>query len=176
MAQISNEYAAALFAIAEEKGCVREWADTLGRMDAILRENPRYLALLASPEIPPEERRQLLRKAFGGMADEEVISFAALMCRRGRARDLPEAIAHYRRLTEIRDRTRVARVTSAAPLTEDEKARLKAALEKKSGMRVTLSCAVDPALIGGLTVEMDGAVTDGSVRARLREIKEVIGG
>ena len=100
----------------------------------------------------------------------------ALICRRGRARELPDAIAHYRQLADIRARTREARVVSAAPLTAEEKERLTAALEKKSGMKVTLSCAVDPSLIGGMTVEMDGRVTDGSVRTRLREIKEVIGG
>ena len=176
MAEISKEYAAALFGIAEEKGCVRAWADTLAAIDAILRENPRYLALLASPEIPPEERRSLLDQAFGGMAAPEIIGFAALICRRGRAKELPDAIRHFRQMADIRDRTRVARVVSAAPLTDAEKKRLTAALERKSGMKVTLSCAVDPSLIGGMTVEMDGKVTDGSVRTRLRELKEVIGG
>jgi len=176
VAQISKEYAAALFAISEEKGCTAAWAETLRQIADILRDNPRYLSLLASPEIPPEERKQLLEQAFGGMADPEVISFAALICRRDRARELPDAIAHYRQLADIRARTREARVVSAAPLTAEEKERLTAALEKKSGMKVTLSCAVDPSLIGGMTVEMDGRVTDGSVRTRLREIKEVIGG
>ena len=176
MAQISKEYAAALFSIAEEKGRVREWADVLAQMDAILRDNPRYLSLLASPEIPPEERKALLAQSFGGMADPEIISFAALICRRGRAKELPEAIGHFRRMADIRARTREARVVSAAPLTDEEKRRLTAVLEKKSGMKVTLSCAVDPSLIGGMTVEMDGKVTDGSVRTRLRELKEVISG
>ncbi|MBR5345254.1 MAG: ATP synthase F1 subunit delta [Clostridia bacterium] len=176
MAQISKEYAAALFAIAEEKNRTVAWSESLKQIAEILQENPRYLALLASPEIPPEERKSLLDQAFGGMADPEVISFMALICRRGRAKELPEAITHFRQLADIRTRTRVARVVSAAPLTEQEKKRLTAALEKQSGMKVTLSCAVDPSLIGGLTVEMDGRVTDGSVRTRLREIKEVIGG
>ena len=176
MRQISKEYASALFSIAEEKGCVREWAGTLAEMDAILRDNARYLDLLASPEIPPEERKALLKQSFGGMAADEIINFAALMCRRGHAKLLPEAITHYRRLADIRDRTRVAKVVSAVALTQEEKERLTAALEKQSGMKVMLSCAVDPSILGGMIVEMDGRVTDGSVRTRLREIKEVIGG
>jgi F-type H+-transporting ATPase subunit delta len=176
MRQISKEYASALFAIAEEKDCVRGWADVLAEIDGILRDEPRYLDLLASPEIPPEERKTLLKQSFGGIAEDEIINFASLMCRRGHAKLLPEAIAHYRRLADIRARTRVANVVSAVPLTEEEKKRLTAALEKRSGMKVTLSCAVDASLMGGMVVEMDGRVTDGSVRTRLREIKEVIGG
>ncbi len=174
MAQISKEYAAALFAISEEKGRTEAWAESLGQIADILRENPRYLSLLASPEIPPEERRTLLEQAFGGLADPEIISFAALICRRGRARELPDAITHYRQLADIRARTREARVVSAAPLTEREKERLIAVLEKKTGLKVTLSCAVDPSLIGGMTVEMDGYMADGSLRSRLREVKDVI--
>ena len=39
-----------------------------------------------------------------------------------------------------------------------------------------IAWAVDPALLGGVVVEMDGRVMDGSVRTRLQEMKEVIGG
>lgn len=176
MRQISKEYASALFAIAEEQHAVAAWSGVLAEIDTVLRDNPRYLSLLASPEIPPEERRSLLGQAFGAIAPEEILNFAALMARRGHAKLIPEAIAHFRQLADIRARTRVAKVTSAVALTEEEKKRLTAALEKQSGMRVTLSCAVDGSLIGGMVVEMDGRVTDGSVRTRLREIKEVIGG
>lgn len=176
MNQSNKEYAAALFSIAEEKGCALAWSDTLDEINGILRDNPAYLALLGSPEIPPEERRQLLEESFGGLADPEIVSFMALMCRRGRAKDLPDAIAHFRTLVDVRARIREAHVVSAVPLTEEEKDRLIAALEKKSGLKVKLSCAVDETLMGGMIVEMDGKVTDGSVRTRLREIKEVIGG
>ena len=37
-----------------------------------------------------------------------------------------------------------------------------------------LECAVDPALLGGIRVETEGRVLDGSLRTRLQEIKEVM--
>ena len=176
MNQINKEYAAALFSIAEEKGCTRAWAGVLDQIAAILRDNPRYLALLDSPEIPPEERRTLLEKSFGGLADPEIISFAALMCRRGRARMLPDAIRRFADMVDSAERIKHARVVSAFPLTEEEKQRLKERLEAMTQATVTLSCQVDPSLVGGMLVEIDGRILDGTVRTRLREIKEVIGG
>ena len=47
-------------------------------------------------------------------------------------------------------------------------------LEKKLGRNVTLQCRLDPALIGGVRVEVDGMVIDGSIRNKLEEIKEVM--
>ena len=150
MTQISKEYAAALFSIAVEKGCVPSWERQLNDIGEQLRSSPDYVRLLSSPDIPPEERVKLLREAFAGGADDELVSFAALMCRRGRAALLPEAIERFCQLADERARVRVA--------------------------TVELQCLVDPSLIGGLRVTVDGRVIDGSVRERLREIKEVIGG
>ena len=42
------------------------------------------------------------------------------------------------------------------------------------GRTVVLDCAVDDTLLGGITVELDGKVLDGSLRHRLHEVKEVM--
>ena len=47
-------------------------------------------------------------------------------------------------------------------------------MENRIGHRVTLQCSVDPALIGGVRVEVDGKVIDGSIRNKLEQIKEVM--
>jgi F-type H+-transporting ATPase subunit delta len=175
--QISKEYAGALFSLALEQGCVRKWADELKVMLDALEEQPAYVQLLSSPEIPGEERAELLGKAFGGELSREPLSFAALMCRRGRARELPDAIRRFRDMADEAERIKHARVTSAFPLSEEEQERLRQRLSGISeGAVVVLECRVDPRLIGGVMVEMDGRILDGTVRTKLREIKEVIGG
>ena len=68
----------------------------------------------------------------------------------------------------------MATVTAAAGLTDEEKERLRRALERRSGHSVQLECRVDASLLGGVVVEMDGRVLDGSLRHRLHEIKEVM--
>ena len=59
-------------------------------------------------------------------------------------------------------------------LTGEEKEKLRAALSKRTGTTVELHYAIDPALLGGLIVEIDGTRMDGSLRHRLQEIKEVM--
>lgn len=175
MTQASKEYAAALFSIALENRCVRPWADALGEMAERMRENPAYCDLLTSPEIPAQEREELMRAAFAGMP-EEPLRMAALMLRRGRAWEIPEAADRFRQLADEAEKHKTARVVSAAPLTEEEKERLIRRLAGDTGAQITLSCETDPALLGGMLVEIDGRVIDGTLRTKLRELKEVIGG
>lgn len=175
MTQASKEYAAALFSIALEKQCVRPWADAVGEMAECLREYPAYCDLLTSPEIPAEERESLMRAAFAG-TPEEILRLAALMIQRGRAWEIPDTADRFRQLADEAEKHKTARVVSAAPLTEAEKERLIKRLAGDTGAKITLSCETDPALLGGMLVEIDGRVIDGTLRTKLRELKEVIGG
>ena len=65
-------------------------------------------------------------------------------------------------------------MTSAVALTEGEKTTLIEKLSRKFGRTIHLECAVDPSLLGGLVVNVDGKVIDGSLKHRLQEIKEVM--
>ena len=68
----------------------------------------------------------------------------------------------------------IAYVKSSVPLTEEQKEKLKTRLETVSGCNVTLECMVEEGLIGGVKVEMNGIIYDGSVKRKLEEIKKVI--
>ena len=64
-----------------------------------------------------------------------------------------------------------ARVTSAVPLSEEENSALRAKLAKISGKQVALIATVDPSLIGGVRVEMDGKRYDNTIQDRLGRLK-----
>jgi F-type H+-transporting ATPase subunit delta len=59
-------------------------------------------------------------------------------------------------------------------LTPEQKEKLREKLQKRFGRKMVLECEVDPALLGGIRVETDGRVLDGTLAARLKEIKEVM--
>ena len=64
-----------------------------------------------------------------------------------------------------------ATVTSAVPLTDGQADALLAKLEKISGKKVLLTRKVDEKVLGGLSVEIDGKLYDGTVESRLDEIR-----
>ena len=165
MQEISKEYAQALFAL----GC--ECAEESALMQSL--SYPDYMELLASPALTMSERQGALARVLEDRP-EHVRSFLMLLCEKGHIRDFAECVKEYERLLEMRMSHVTARVCSAAELSEGQKQSLKDKLERTSHAHVTLECTVDPSLLGGVIVEMDGRVMDGSLRRRLQEIKEVI--
>ena len=59
-------------------------------------------------------------------------------------------------------------------IKKDEKEKLKAKLEAFCGHTVIMECSSNSAILGGVIVHIDGKVLDGSLRRRLRDIKEKI--
>lgn len=174
MSKTVNEYAVALFTLAKEKGAENEIQNGLLLMTDAFRSEPEYADLLVSPAIPVSERLELLQRAFGNAVHEYALSCVMLMCEHGVIEHYTEMAEEYGKLLEHFTRSTTAIVTSAVPLTENEKNRLRAKLSEMSGNDIRLECSVDASLIGGVRVEIDGTVLDGSVKRRLDKAKEVI--
>ena len=174
MTETSKAYADALFSLAMEQGEDEATLEALHLVQQVLGEAPDTLAMLASPAIPKNERLQVIEKAFQGQIPEQVVSFLQVMCAHGHIREVPDTIRAYEELHNAAVKLSTARVASAVPLTDKEKADLQASLEKKLGRSIRLECSVDETLLGGLVIQVDGRVIDGSLKHRLHEIKEVM--
>ena len=174
MTEMSKEYATALFMLAREEGSEKEYAEALEKVSAAFEEESEYMEFLSSPSIPVKERLSAIEQAFAEAVPENVLSFLQLLCEKGRIRSLKGCVEEYGRLLDAFENTSVAKVVSAVPLTEDEKRRLMKKLEKMCGHTVTMFCDVDGELLGGMVIELDGKVMDGSLRSRLHEVKDVI--
>lgn len=173
---MSKEYGEALFMLAAECNAADEYSAALDMVLSVFDENPEYVDFLATPSIPKTERIDALEKAFSDAVPEHIVSFIALLCERGRIREFGGCVKEYKELLDASKRISVAKVVSSVELTDGEKEKLRTKLEKMSGQSVILECSVDESLLGGIIIEMDGKVMDGSVRSRLQEVKEVISG
>lgn len=175
MAEISREYASALFELAKETNSEKEFFDSLKLISETLMENPEYIDVLASPCIPQKERTDSIAEAFGDFVPKYVLSFMQLLCKNGRIREFEECFSEYEKMYLYFSRETTAYVTSAIPLTDEEKERIHKKLENLSGRLVTAEYSVDKSLLGGAVVKIDGKIYDGSLKHQLNELKEVMG-
>jgi F-type H+-transporting ATPase subunit delta len=65
-----------------------------------------------------------------------------------------------------------AAITTARPLEGSRRRQLDGDLSRVLGRRVELTARVDPDLIGGIRLEVEGRIYDGSVRRQLERLKE----
>lgn len=174
MNDIGKEYGAALFMLATEENARDEYAASLEKLEKVFKEESDYLSFLASPGIALGERLTAIETAFAEELPENVLSFVQLMCEKGRIENFFEATEEYNALLNASKHISCAKVTSAAALTDAEKEKLQKKLSRMSGGDVIIEYYVDESLLGGMIVETDGKIMDGSLRSRLREIKDVI--
>ena len=174
MTEISKEYGTALFMLACEEKAQKAYAEALAIVKESFLANPSYTEMLSSPSIPLGERLKAVEMAFGETVPTHVLSYVKLLCEKGRVSCLMDSIEAFTDLLAASERVCDARVSSAVELTEEEKKKLVDKLEKKYQGRVRAEYTVDASLLGGLVVEVDGKIFDGSLRHRLGEVKEYL--
>ena len=174
MTTTSREYAEALFELAVQAGLTKETSEGVETVISALLQTPAYRALLASPAIPKEERLNALDSTFRGKIPDILLAILRMMVSRGHVSALNGMARDYDELARGYRGESIAVVTSAVELKEAETVALRAKLEKKLNRKVILQCRVNPELIGGIRVEVDGRIIDGSIRNKLEEIKEVM--
>lgn len=156
----------------EEDKC-NEISLALSQIEVAINENPQYLDLLDSPAIPLAERLSLIDEAFSD-SEQYVVSFLKLMCENGHIRSFSLCKEEFCALLEAHRGKVEARVYCASELSSEQKAALCKKLSKVSGKDVFASYIVDDTLIGGIRVEIDGNVYDGSISSALKSVKDVI--
>jgi F-type H+-transporting ATPase subunit delta len=80
-------------------------------------------------------------------------------------------LAEFRRLIRLDQTRHTATVQSATPLSAEFQASLQTKLLQIYGEGLSVTFAVEPALIGGIRIATKDDVYDGSVRARLAALK-----
>jgi len=80
-------------------------------------------------------------------------------------------LKHFFRRLRLDAERRTAVVASAAPLDAGVRGDVERALSSQHGPSITTTFVVDPALIGGLRVQVGSDLYDGSVRAGLAALE-----
>ena len=167
----SHAYAEALLAVARSEGSLAEVEDELFRFARVLESNDDLRTTLTDAALPVSRRQQIVEDLLGGRANPTTTALVSMVVGTGRSRDLPAIIDELVKLSAAEGNKEVAEVRSAVDLTDDQKQRLAAALEAKTGKKVELKVIIDPTVLGGLVAQVGDTVIDGSVKTRLQQLK-----
>lgn len=172
--EIGRLYAEAILHVAEEKGQAEELLEELNGLVEYLDGNPDLDRFLASPMIEAEPRAQVIEQAFRGRASDLLLDSLLVVNRKGRLSALRAIATAYRaELRTLRGWVDI-HVRTAVPLTDALRQRLEQTLAAATGRKPTLIEKVDPAVIGGLVVEVEGRKIDASVASRLHDLSEAL--
>ncbi len=174
MSKAGDLYGQSLYDLAVEENLTD---DILGEMECvrgIFGDNPDYVTLLSEPSVPKNERLQMVDESLGESLKPYHLNFIKILIEKGLLREYSACYKRFRKSYNEDHGIADALVTTAVALTEGELEQLKEKLEKISGKKVLLNQKTDPDILGGVRVDLEGQLFDGSVKGRLSELRKKV--
>ena len=170
MSVADRVYARALFDAALEGDRLEPVREQLAQVVAAEAEVPELRELLRNPQLDPRARAAALEDLLSG-GEELLRNFLLLLVDKGRTGQLEEISREFERLVAEHEGIVHAELTTAIELSDDEARDLLGQIEKASGRKVEATRRVDPALIGGIVLQVGSLRLDASVRGRLERLR-----
>lgn len=167
-------FAERVFETVDSPGDVDGIEDELFRLARTVEQHPQLRAALSKPQTPLAERVGVVDSLLASKVRPETLRLAEYVLACGRARDVVGALDYLVELAAHERGRRVAEVRAAVELGTDERERLTTALSRRTRRRVELRIAVDPAVIGGISVSVGDTVIDGTLRHRLEQLRDTL--
>jgi F-type H+-transporting ATPase subunit delta len=162
-----KDYARAIYELA-----VQTWSQQLEAVQKALKTDASLRAAMSDPGIPARENLERLSEVLPGGLDDQVRRFLGTLLESGQLDQLDAILVEFDRLAQHRAERRLARVSSAVPLTEGEKEALRARLLERFGSDLEFQFEVDASLIGGVRLRVGDQVIDGSIAGKLAALRD----
>jgi F-type H+-transporting ATPase subunit delta len=168
--QVARVYAHALFDAAKEAGVVEPVRRELGDFVAALAASAALRNVIADPRVETAAKRRVLSEITRG-GQPLLANTLLLMLERGRFVAVPELYQAYDALAVVEEGVVEVEVVSATELAPETEKKIAARVQEATGRRVELARRVDPSILGGLVLRIGDIIVDGSVKARIRQLR-----
>jgi F-type H+-transporting ATPase subunit delta len=169
---LSRRYSKALFQLAQEQNQEENIGRELEQFSQTYTGSP-LQSVLNNPAFGLESRRNIILEVSRNLQFSSLaVRFLAILLDHDRLTYLPSIAASYRRRLNAAKGRVEARVVGAAPLEPATFERVREMLRAMSGKDVVLREETDPALLGGIMVELEDKIYDGTIRTQLEKMKE----
>ena len=166
----------AAFISAEKDGSFDTVEEEIFRFSRILDANGELEQRLSDQTAPLQSRRQLLDRLIGGKLSPISTRLLESVLANPRVRSMANSVEGLVDDAAARRRRAVVIVKAPMALSAAQEQRLTTALSRIYGREMSVSVDVDPAVMGGLRVQVGVDVIDGSVAGQLDAIQRRFAG
>lgn len=169
---VARRYAKALADIAVKGGSLVACQEELGEIAALVRTNPDVSRLAFYPLLAPARKAA----AFDAILEQGRISplvrkFFTVVAKAARLNLVLEITECFSELVDEHTGVVEAKVQSSQPLTGPQTLALTTSLTQRTGKSIRLRWQPDPAILGGVKVQVGSTVYDASLQGQLRLLK-----
>lgn len=176
MTELAREYGDGLYALCAEEHLAKDVLIQLQTLKRCFQEQRDFLRLLSNMSLSKQERTQILDGALRGQVHPYVLNFLKILCERGALNEFSGCERAFRENYNRDNGVVEATVTTRWALTDAQRAQMLKKLSAMTGKTIMLTEKVDPAVVDGVLLEMNGQRYDNTVRQRLDAIRRAMAG
>lgn len=174
MAAVAKRYAKALFEVAKERDQLEKVGQELKEVLQLLEGEPQLARFLYHPVIPKKAKKAFFEEALAERLSEALYRLIQLMIDKDRLVELADVSRYYAQEVNRERGVLEAEITTATALDEAKREGLKKVLAEKTGKAIDLRYAVNPSLLGGITIKIGDLIMDGSIRGKLSRFERLL--
>ncbi|MDR0921559.1 MAG: F0F1 ATP synthase subunit delta [Lactobacillales bacterium] len=171
---IGKRYGKALFELTEEKGTSSSVYEELLQVREVFQGVPELGAVLTDSRLSPDKKKGIFKELSSGYS-EIVQNFLGVTFDTGRMIDLPFIIDDFEERYDEKMGIVRGTVTTAVPLTNEQKNQIAVGLAQRLAVKtVDLEEKVDKEIVGGVIVEANHQIIDGSIKSQLTKLRNLL--
>ncbi len=164
-------YSESLLQLATEAGQAEEIGKEMEDLAELWKAEPSFAAMMRSAAIDEDARRESIKRIFTGRLSELTLKLLLVLNSHRRSSILAAICDGYRRKLAVQLGQQSVYVSTAVPLDDTRRERLRGEIRRLTGREPVLFEKVDPDLLGGMTVQVGDRLYDTSIRRRIRKIR-----
>lgn len=174
MKKVASKYAVAVFELAQEQKLEEQFYREMHQIDAILTTHPEIIQLLNKTQFTKQQKKDLIKDIFGEVVHPFLLNTFYLLVDKNRSLILPHLTKEYRHIHNQSFKILEAVAYSVSPLSDKELSELEENLSDREKQKVSLVNRIDPTLISGIKIRFEDKVIDGSMKARIENMRAVL--
>lgn len=152
----------------EKDSAIDEFTEFL---NVAISQNPLFGAMLTSRSLNKEESLSLIDRVVAPHTSDVLANFLRVLVEHERLDLLEQIFSQITRLRDTETGKKAVVVRSAFQLSDDTLTSIKQRLSDTLGFSPVIETSIDQSVIGGLVIQVDDTVYDGSLRTRLKQLR-----
>ena len=172
METVAHCYAVSLFSLAKDENAVDSYQKDMLLINEIFSNEPEFLTFFSHDLIDDEVKCNLIDQSFKGTVNIYIVNFLKLLIKKRRIRYLQEIIKEFKKLCNDYFGIEEGILYTSYDISQESLKQVEQAIGKVENKLVKLNVVKDPTLIGGIKVEVNNRVFDGTIKNKVSLLKK----
>lgn len=169
---VAKRYARALFELAIEQNNLEIVFTQIKSFSDVLEKEKRLRYYFLSPKIEKNQKIQALETLLHNKVDKIVYNFLLLLIKKNRMEYFDQMVFFLDCFNDKKNNRLNAQITSVISLEQEQLDKISEMISKSFKAQIVLDNKVNPEILGGMIVQVEGKIIDDSILYQLQTLRQ----